>query len=176
MRYLISALLFVFSLPSSASEANEKLSVLAPFLGTWTSTSGSVNDQQTFQDISKWEWAYGGNVIRITHSINEGDYAGESLIHWDGVQGKIIYRYVTTASFYTDGVITPKEDGSIEVHEFVRGSETGPTESLSGYRVERGQLKTWSKFKTNGKWADPSEVTYNRTPDAKVIIKAPSVP
>lgn len=176
MRYLTLLCAVFLSTTVQATSAQEKLSVLAPFIGTWTSVSGSVDSSENFQDVAKWEWAFGGNVVRIIHSVNKGDYAGESLIHWDDVQGKIIYRYVNTASFYTDGTITPQADGSIEVHEYVRGSKDGPTESLSGYRVDQGRIVAWSKFKTNGKWAEPSQVTYDRTPGAEIVIKPPRLP
>ncbi|MEX0298023.1 MAG: hypothetical protein AB3N28_03065 [Kordiimonas sp.] len=169
MRYFIITI-FAFLSSSISAAPSEQLKALSPFIGTWTSVDGSVDGSNSFQDIAKWEWAFDGKVVRITHSVNKGAYAGESLIHWDDVQGKIIYRYVNTASFYTDGTITPKDDGSIDVHEFVRGSKTGPTESLSNYRVENGQLRSWAKFKTDGKWAEPNDVVYNSTPDATLTI------
>ena len=156
MRYLAVLLVAILSFGAHAAPL-EQLKPLAPFIGIWTAASGTADSSDKFEDVAKWEWAFGGKVVRITHSVNKGAYAGESLIHWDDVEEKIIYRYVNTATFYTDGIITPQPDGSIQVHEFVRGSNTGPTESLSGYKVENDILVTWSKFKTDGKWGERSD-------------------
>lgn len=165
MRILITALALFFSAHLSA-EPIEQLAPLAPFTGkTWRTVDGSVDGSENFSDISKWEWILHGRVVRITHSVGGGSYAGESLIHWDDVQGKIIYRYVTTAGFYTDGVITPVE-GGIDVHEFIRGSKGGPTETLSGYRIENGQMHGWSKLLTDGVWSEANTFVYEEAPDA----------
>lgn len=169
MRLLVGLSFIIFSIGATAAEPISALKPLAPFIGTWTSISGSVDGSEKFEDVAKWEWAFKGQVVRITHSVNQGAYAGESLIHWDDTAGKIIYRYVNTAGFYTDGTIIPKSDGSIDVHEYVRESKSGPTESLSNYRLENGQIKAWSKFKKDGEWAEPRHITYKATPDAAVI-------
>lgn len=170
MRYLAVILSTMFSFGAHAAPL-EQMKSLTPFIGLWTTASGTADGSDKFEDVAKWEWAFGGKVVRITHSVNKGAYAGESLIHWDDAKEKIIYRYVNTATFYTDGIITPQPDGSIQVHEFVRGSKTGPTESLSGYKVENDVLVTWSKFKTGGEWGERSDFSYNRTPNADVVIK-----
>ncbi len=170
MRFLIAALILLVSASASAEPIKE-LASLAPFTGkTWRTIDGSVDGSDNFVDTSKWEWILHGRVVRITHSIGDGSYAGESLIHWDDVQGKIIYRYVTTAGFYTDGVITPVENG-IEVHEFVRGSKSGPTETLSAYRIEDGRMHGWSKLLIGGVWGEANEFVYEETPDAVPNIK-----
>lgn len=173
MKFLASLLLAasftLFSPAAKAAEPIDELAPLTPFIGTWRSVSGAVDGTDTFTDISKWEWILAGRVVRITHNVNDGDYAGESLIHWDGQQGKIIYRYVNTADFFTDGVITPT-DGGINVHEYVRGASSGPTETRSFYGIKDGQIHAWSQFLTDGEWSEKSDVVYERAPMAQVNL------
>ena len=42
----------------------------------------STPDDATY-DIQHWERALNGNAIKITHSVNNGEYGGESMIMWD---------------------------------------------------------------------------------------------
>ena len=168
--FTVFVLAALFSFSAAATDPIAELKSLAPYAGVWQTVPMTGGSDKKFKDVQKWEWVFGGRAMRLTHSVNDGAYAGESLIHWDGAQQKIIYRYVNTETFYTDGVITPTGDG-LEVREFVRGATTGPTESLSGYRIEDGKLIAWSKFKTNGKWGEIGTYIYERAPDAALIFK-----
>ncbi len=171
--YLVASLFAILSLLPAvrAADPAPELAMLQPFIGTWKTVSGAVDGAEGFSDVSKWEWILKGQVVRITHSVNDGAYAGESLIHWDGQQQKIIYRYVTTAGFYTDGEITAAGAGGIDVHEYVRGAASGPTETLAHYEVTAdGRLEAWSKFLVDGTWTNPSTVTYEPAPGAEVKL------
>jgi len=170
MRLFLFIMTTLIAAAGTKAEPIKELAALAPFTGkTWRSVSGSVDGSADFSDVSKWEWTLGGRVVRITHSVNQGAYAGESLIHWDDVKEKIIFRYVTTAGFYTDGVISAT-DGGIEVHEIVGGAKSGPSETLSGYSVRDGRLYTWAKIKANGEWSEISETVYEQAPGAEVVF------
>ena len=46
-----------------------------------------------------------GNGLRITHSVNNGEYGGESIIMWDEELGKFVSFYFTTAGFYTQATV-----------------------------------------------------------------------
>jgi len=154
-----------------AADPAPELAMLKPFIGTWKTVSGAVDGSEDFTDISKWEWILKGQVVRITHSVNDGAYAGESLIHWYGQQQKIIYRYVTTAGFYTDGEITAADAGGIDVREYVRGAASGPTETRAHYAVTAdGRIEAWSKFLVDGKWTEANTVTYEAAPDVEVKL------
>lgn len=167
--FLVVALAFA-SLTAQAQGPIKELAALASFTGkTWKSVSGSVDGSENFTDVSKWEWAMHGRAVRITHSICDGSYGGESLIHWDAQQQKIIFRYVTTAGFYTDGEITPVENG-IEVHEFVRGALGGPTETRSAYIMKDGEMHGWAQIKADGEWGETSTFRYVQAPNAEPVV------
>ncbi|UTW60130.1 hypothetical protein KFE96_07415 [Kordiimonas sp. SCSIO 12603] len=176
MRFIYSMLILLcVSANVRAAEPLEQLKGLIPFIGTWTSLSDTPDPRKRFIDVTRWEWAFGGKVVRIIHSVNDGAYAGESLIHWDNVDQQIIYRYVNNGGFYTDGVITERSYGSIIVHEYIRGTtEDGPTETRAGYSIRNGQMYSWTQFKLRGVWGEKSEVIYERTPNA--TPKMPPLP
>jgi len=165
MRIFIAIIIVVFTRFSAhASEPISEMRGLAPFTGTWEQVM--TDDAKSKPDVQVWEWAFGGKVVRIIHG--NGSYGGESLIHWDSQQEKIIFRYITNAGFYTDGIMTPAEHG-FDVHEHIRGAKSGPSEALSHYRITGGgNLHVKAKFKMNDVWGEPFTSTYKPAPDAVV--------
>ena len=144
---------------------DEKLAVFSPFIGTWKAefTDGT-------HDVSNYEWILGGKALRIMHSIDEGAYGGEALIHWNIDKEAITYRYVTTSTFYTDGTITPTEYG-FDAHEIVHGNMGGISETRAGYTMKDGEIHVWSQFFKDGEWAEKTTATYVKAPGVEVRFK-----
>lgn len=164
-------LLFLFAALTPISDATaeplSELKPLAPFVGIWTETK--AQDAKGSPDVQSWEWAFRGQVMRIMHG--SGSYGGESLIHWDGNKGKIMFRYVTNAGFYTDGVITPV-DGGFSSHEIIGGTASGPKQIRAEYRIsDAGKMLVTVKAKNGDKWENAFAVIYIRTPAAIVTYE-----
>ena len=163
MKYLLTFLCLLMFIPAYAQDTpHEKLMILDPFIGTWKAEVG----KDTY-DVTNYAWILGGKAVRIMHSINDGDYGGEALLHWNTDKQAITYRYVTTASFYTEGTIAPTDNG-FEAHEMVYGNAGGISETRSGYTMKDGGMHTWSQFLKDGEWTEKSQSTYIKTPDAEV--------
>jgi hypothetical protein len=163
MKRLILMLCLLSIIPAYAQDTpDEKLMVFAPFIGTWKAEFADGT-----HDVSNYEWILGGKALRIMHSISDGDYGGEALVHWNTEKEVIIYRYVTTASFYTEGKITPTENG-FDAHEIVHGNMGGITKTRSGYTLKEGEIHVWSQFLKDGEWAEKTQTTYIKAPDATV--------
>ena len=95
-------------------------------------------------DIQHWERALNGNAIKITHSVNNGEYGGESMIMWDAKLKSLISWYFTTAGFYTQATMII-EDEKLISHEKVTGNENGITEVKSIMQLlSNGHLHTKS--------------------------------
>ena len=115
--------------------------------------------------------ALNGNAIKITHSVNNGEYGGESMIMWDAKLGSLVFWYFTTAGFYTQTTVII-EDGKLVSHEKVTGNENGITEVKSIMQLlSNGQLHTKSEYLQNGKWVDGHEIYYKEAPGEQVIFK-----
>ena len=78
-------------------------------------------------DVSRFEVALNGQAVRNLHSINDGEYGGETLIVWDQEKQAIVYYYFTTAGFYTTGTMRADGDALVS-HETVKGEAGGVTE------------------------------------------------
>ena len=122
-------------------------------------------------DISRWERALNGNAIRILHSVNNGEYGGESIIMWDSERESLASWYFTTAGFYT--MSTLEFDGKKLISlEDVSNNQNGITQVKAIIQLlPDGKLQNRSKYLMNNTWVDGHEIYYQEDPDAKVVFK-----
>ena len=88
MKNVISGLLFFLCISCQDTNLNtnisEYLKPFEPYIGkTFKGEfSNSIPDKPVY-DISHWERALNGNAVRIMHSVNKGEFGGESIVMWD---------------------------------------------------------------------------------------------
>ena len=156
------------------AEANlfDPLKPLQPFVGkTWVGKMVQSDSEKPVVDISRWERALNGMAVRILHSVNDGEYGGETLIVWDREKQKLVFTYFTTAGFFTNGTITI-ENGKMISHELVTGNENGITEVKAvGTILPDGRLHSKSQYLKNGQWIDGHEILYLEDPTAEIVFK-----
>jgi hypothetical protein len=151
---------------------DEHLKPLEPFIGkTWRGEFKGSTPEKPIIDISRWERALNGKAIKITHSINDGAYGGESFIRWDDAKKELLFFYFTTAGFYTTGAMKV-ENGKIMATEKVNGRADGATEVRSTYELRPdGTLLNKSEYLAGEKVAGSREVLYKPAPEAKVMFR-----
>jgi hypothetical protein len=156
--------------PAPAAELSKPLQPLAFLVGkTWRSVFPDSTPAKPVVDVSRFEVALNGQAVRNLHSINEGDYGGETLIVWDQAKQKIVYYYFTTAGFYTSGSMSV-EDGAIVSRELVTGDANGVTEVQATSRMlPDGRLSVKARMLKNGEWVDGRERIYAE--DAKAVVR-----
>jgi hypothetical protein len=161
---------------STAAAAAEDLAAplepLRPFLGkTWRGEMPGSTAEKPSIDVSRWERALNGQAVRILHSVNQGEYGGETIIFWDAAEKSLAFYYFTTAGFYTHG--TMSFDGSRLVsHEMVTGNENGITEVRStGEVLPDGRLHSKAEYLQNGEWVPGHEFYYSEDPGAQVVFR-----
>ena len=87
-------------------ELSEYLKPLQTYIGkTFKGEFADSTPENPTYDIQYWERALNGNAIKITHSVNNGEYGGESMIMWDAKLGSLVSWYFTTAGFYTKATV-----------------------------------------------------------------------
>lgn len=148
---------------------NEHLKPLEPFIGkTWKGTAPEPDPEKPFVDISKWERALNGQAVRILHSVNDGEYGGETIITWNVKKEAIEFYYFTTAGFMTHGTMS-FSNGRIESREQVTGNKDGITEVKSvGSLLPDGRLHNKAYYLKNDKWEEGHEFFYVEAPDEVV--------
>jgi hypothetical protein len=148
------------------------LEPLRPLLGkSWKGTFENSKADRPVVDVMQWERALNGKAVRILHSINDGDYGGETIIQWDERKQSLAYHYFPTAGFSTVGTMTVK-DGKITSHESVEGSAGGVTEVRATSELLPDEtVHVKAEYLKDDKWQPGHEATYHSDPAAKVIFK-----
>lgn len=134
------------SITETGSLAPE-LEAFRPFIGkTYRGEFTSKSGDKPAIDISRWERALNGKAIRILHSLNQGEYGGESIIFYDKQQKTLRFYYFTTADFYTQG--EARFDGETFVStEQVTGHADGITAVVArAYFAKDGSLTVESDY------------------------------
>jgi hypothetical protein len=153
-------------------QLNEHLVGLAPFVGrTWRGEFADSTPDKPMVDVTRWERALNGNGVRILHSVNDGQYGGETVIVWDSSEASLVYFYFTTSGFYTRGKMTVT-NGHYVSHETVTGDSSGITEVKSTAHIAPdGSQRVLSQYFKNGAWVEGHEVTYRVDDQAEVVFR-----
>ena len=171
---LLASAWFVPKVSAAANSAalDEHLKPLQPFLGkTWKGEFKDSTPEKPNFDVMRWERILNGKAVRVLHSINRGDYGGETIIVWDEKKQTLAYHYFTTAGFTTTGTMTIK-DGKFISHELVTGNPNGITEVKATAELRSdGSFHNKSEYLKEGQWVPGHEVTYREDPKAEVIFK-----
>jgi len=155
-----------------AAEPIPQLAPLQPLLGkTWRGVFPGSTPEKPVVDVARFELALNGRAVRTLHSINDGEYGGESLIVWDEDRQALVYYYFTTAGFYTTGTMKA-EGGAIVSHEVVKGDADGVSEVRATSRVlPDGRLHVKTEYLKGGNWVPGRDVTYVEAPGAEVRFR-----
>ncbi len=170
--FIRSILLLAASYLQAAENLHPELEKFRPYINkTYRGEFDSSTAEHPIVDISKWERHLNGNAIRITHSLNDGEYGGETIIFWDKEQEKIRFYYFTTAGFYTKGEVT--FDGQIFISkEEVSGSKEGITEVKAKAWIQKdGSMRTESQYLKHGKWVEGHSAVYREIFGAEPTFK-----
>lgn len=162
-----------------ASEGRAAYAPFAPLVGkTWRGKGVGPAGGTHVEDIQRWEWILGGQAIRITHSVNNGAYAGESVVFrapdGDGPEGiAYVYTYVTTGGFYTTGVMRAKGAGAFVAEETVHGVPGLGKLKAVGTLGEDGVYRMRSSMDKDGQWVETGGFDYSE--DASAVPVMPTL-
>ena len=168
MKTILAGLLLFCAALANAAETetlalHPKLEPLRPYLNQhWQGDLTQPGKSEKVIDRSLWSRALNGQAIKTVHSINDGQYGGESFIFWDENKQSLAYYYFTTAGFYTHGTMTfDRQSGEIIALENVENNQNGITQVKSFSRImPDGTLQTKSSYLQNGNWVDGHSATY----------------
>lgn len=148
----------------------KELAVFKPYLGTWQANFEVAKGKPPVQDVGKWQRALNGMAIKTSHSINEGEYGGESMIFWDDKKQSLLFYYFTTAGFYTQGTMKVLSPTQFVAYENVTGSKEGITRVKSTSEFKNEQFVVSTSYLKKGEWTKPEQRVYTRS-NKEVIFK-----
>ncbi len=160
--------------PAAALEEtlDPNLEPLRPFLGkTFRGEFADSTPEKPVVDVVRYERAMNGKAVRSLHSINDGEYGGETLIYWDSERKTLAFFYLTTAGFRTEGTIiaTERKFSSLET---VKGNAGGVTEVRGTATLhEDGTMTVVADYKRGDTWQKARETLYKPSPSAVVKFR-----
>ncbi len=176
MRQLIWAVLLGFASAFSCHAAPEQgmlvpqLEPFRPFLNIYWRGDLNQGQAKPAVDVSLWQRTLNGTAIKMTHSLNDGEYGGETVLFWDKNANSLKYFYFTTAGFYTQGSMTfDAQSGTLIAEEVVTGNTNGISKVRSTSKISAEKLMTQSEYFQNGQWVKGHSAIYH--PDPNAVIK-----
>lgn len=162
---LVSAVMAASIKPAEASiKLDAKLEPFRNFIGSWQAPMAWGKDKRQVLDVSMWSIALNGKALKIIHSVNDGDYGGESFIFWDKKSKTYKAFYFTTADFYTEATITIDEPNKFSVIEKVatggEGLSSGISEVKSTSEIRNDELHVSTSYLKEGVWSKPETRVY----------------
>lgn len=149
-----------------------ELEKFRPYLGkTYRGEFSTAGNAEPSIDVSQWERALNGKAIRILHSLNDGEYGGESIIFYDKSRQQLRFYYFTTADFYTEGEAS--FDGETFVSsEQVTGNADGITEVVGrAYFSSEGKMIVESAYYKGKEKLPGSRAVYQAVEGLSPVFK-----
>ena len=154
------------------NKLSKHLKGLEPFIGKTFKGKfiNSTPDIPNF-DTNHWERVLNGNAVRITHSVNDGEFGGERIIIWDPDQESLVSWYFTTAGIITNSIIRIEKNRLVSIED-VSKNDNGIKKIKTIYTLTNdGHLSNKIKYFMNNIWVDAHELVYYKDINAKVIFK-----
>lgn len=156
----------------AADELAKELLWAKPFLNIVWRGELTTEPGKKMTDHSYWQRALNGQAIKVIHSVNDGEYGGESIIFYDQAKQSLAYYYFTTAGFYTHGTMHYDEQkGRLVAEELVENNAEGVTKVRSTSLLKAGELQTTAEYFKQGKWVAGHSATYYPSQDGRVLFK-----
>ena len=163
-------IIFLMSTGVMAKDFAKELAIFNGYLGTWESNFAVAEGQDPVFDVSRWERVLNGKALRTVHSINEGEYGGESIIFYDTTKQALVFYYFTTANFHTTGTLEIIDENTFAAYEDVTGNENGITKVKSVSKLLGDKMMVSTSYLKNGEWTKEQSRTYTRS-NKTVVFK-----
>ncbi len=153
------------ALDEDALPLHEKLEQLRPFLAiTWKGDLSDPGSKLRRFDVVRYDRTLNGEVIRMLHSINDGDLGGEMVIRYNEAAKRVEYHYFTSAGFLTTGSI--RFNGRAFVAE--DDEQAGQVPMRMERRIKGDRMISKTQMFRDGGWTRGTEQFYVAAPEEKI--------
>ena len=168
---ILVPIIFISGQTKSKTFLSEHLTGLKPFIGnTYKGNFINSTKENPMIDVLSFERALNGNAVKVTHSVNNGEYGGETMVMWNSEKEGLQSWYFTSAGSLTIQNVQIKKDTFISIED-VAGNKNGITKVKTIIEVLHGnQIQKRTKYLMNNLWKDGSEIIYNKVNDLKPVF------
>ena len=150
---------------------SEKIQGFEIFLGKYF--KGETFNSTKLKPISEvihFKRILNGQAVRIVHSINEGEFGGETIITWNQKNNVLESIYFSTGGTIEHSVVTIK-DNTIIFIEDVSNNKNSIKKVKNTYHLNRyGQLKKETKYYLNNMWVFSHSANYSESKSSEIIF------
>ena len=168
---ILVPIIFISGQTKSKTFLSEHLTGLKPFIGnTYKGNFINSTKENPMIDVLLFERALNGNAVKVTHSVNNGEYGGETMVMWNSEKEGLQSWYFTSAGSLTIQNVQIKKDTFISIED-VAANKNGITKVKTIIEVLHGnQIQKRTKYLMNNLWKDGSEIIYNKVNDLKPVF------
>ena len=150
---------------------SDHLIEMKPFIGnTYKGNFINSTKENPMTDIISFERALNGNAVKVIHSVNNGEFGGETIVMWNPEKRGLQSWYFTSAGSLTIKNVQIKKDTFISI-ENVERNQNGITKVKTIIEALHGnQITKRTKYLMNNLWKDGSETIYNKVHDHKPVF------
>ena len=169
--YFLLPALIVSAQTKSEPPLSDHLIEMKPFIGnTYKGDFINSTKENPMIDILSFERALNGNAVKVIHSVNNGEFGGETMVMWNPEKGRLQSWYFTSAGSLTMQNVQIKKDTFISIED-VSGNQNGITKVKTIIEVLHGdQIQKRTKYLMNNLWKDGSEIIYNKVNNLKPVF------
>ena len=169
--YFLLTAFIVLAQTKSEPPLSDHLIEMLPFIGsTYKGDFINSTKENPMFDVLSFERALNGNAVKVIHSVNNGEFVGETMVMWNPEKGGVQSWYFTSAGSLTIQNVQIKKDTFISIED-VAGNQNGITKVKTIIEVLHGnQIQKRTKYLMNNLWKDGSEIIYNKINDLKPIF------
>jgi len=150
---------------------SEHLIEMKPFIGnTYKGDFINSTKENPMYDVLSFERALNGNAIKVIHSVNNGEFGGETMVMWNPEKRGLQSWYFTSAGSLIIQNVQIKKNTFISI-ENVERNQNGITKVKTIIEVFHGdQIIKRTKYLMNNLWKDGSETLYNKVNGLKPVF------
>ena len=155
----------------SSSRLSDHLIGFSSFIGkTYEGNFISSTKENPMVDVLSFERALNGSAIKIIHSVNDGEFGGETIIMWDSKEKSLRSWYFTSAGSLTLQDVEMKGEKFISIED-VSHNQNGITKVKTIIELIHGdKLQKRTKYLIDNLWMDGNDMIYKHVIARKPIF------
>ena len=113
-------------------------------------------------DILSFERALNGSAIKMIHSVNDGEFGGETIIMWDSEKNSLRSWYFTSAGSLTLQDVEVNGEKFISIED-VSNNQNGITKVKTIIELLHGnKLQKRTKYLMDNLWMEGNDMVYEQ--------------
>ena len=161
---------FVLANSSEKNDLSYRLRGFEPFIGKYF--KGSINNVSKLKSSSEviyFQRILNGQAIRISHSINHGEFGGETIIAWNDSNNLLESIYFSTGGTIKKSIVEIKDHKVILLEDLINDNSIKKVKTTYKLLLN-GNLEKEIKYYIDKTWRKSHVLIYKNDKNSKLIF------